>query len=88
MFQRIVDSFTGPMISILTAARDHLNSVSLVAARGLNLDYFLGPIAQLGPAWTAMISSLIAASFLLLSVLTARKLYDIYISFKEGVQWW
>jgi len=88
MFQRIIDSFTSPVITILTAARDHLTSVSLVAARGINLDYYLGPVSMLGPSWTALILSLVGSLILILGVLTAQQVYNIYLSLKEGVQWW
>ena len=88
MFQRIIDTFFNPIIQILVNARDHLENVSLVAARGLNLDYFLGPIYCLGPEWRSLIGSVVACAFLLLSVLFARKAYGIYLALKDGVKWW
>ena len=88
MFKRIVDTILGPVIEILTNARNHLESVTLVAARGLNLDYFLGPISGLGTEWRALILSVCASAFLLLTILVARKVYSIYLALKEGVHWW
>lgn len=88
MFQRIIDTFFNPIIEILVAARDRLDHISLVAARGINIDYFLGPISMLGPEWRGLIISVVACSFLLLSVLVARKGYGIYLALKEGVKWW
>lgn len=88
MFQRIVDTFLSPVINILVAVRDRLDAVSLVAARGLNLDYFLGPVVMLGPQWKALISSVLLSAFLILTVLIARKGYGLYLALKEGVKWW
>lgn len=88
MFQRIIDTFFDPVIQILISARDRLDYISLVAARGLNLDYFLGPVSMLGPEWRALIGSVVTCAFLLISILTARKVYGIYLALKEGVKWW
>lgn len=88
VFQRIVDTFFNPIINILVSVRDRLDYVSQVAARGLNLDYFLGPVMMLGPQWKVLIASVVASAFLLLTVLVARKGYGIYLALKEGVKWW
>lgn len=88
MFKAIIDSFLGPVITILTSARDHLNEVALVAGRGLNLDYFLGPIMLLGSGWQMLIGSVVSSGFLLLVVLMARKGYSLYLALKDGVKWW
>lgn len=88
MFQRIVDTFFNPVIQFLVATRDRLDYISQVAARGLNLDYFLGPISMLGPEWRSLIGSVVACAFLLITILVARKGYSIYLSLKEGVKWW
>lgn len=88
MFYRIVDTFLQPIINILVAVRDRLDYVSMVAARGLNLDYYLGPVMMMGPQWRVLIASVIAGAFLILTVLVARKGYGIYLALKEGVKWW
>jgi len=88
VFQRIVDTFFNPIIQVLVAARDRLDYISMVAARGLNLDYFLGPISMLGPEWRGLLGSVVASTFLLITVLVAKKGYSIYLSLKEGVKWW
>lgn len=86
--QGIIDSIFQPVIDILRTARDTLEGMSLVAARGLNLDYFLGPLSLLGWQWRTLISSIVASAFLLLSVLVVRKVYSIYLALKEGAKWW
>jgi len=88
MFQRIIDTIFDPIIQILATARDYLDQAAIVVARGLNLDYYLGPVAMLGWEWKALISSVIASAFLLLIVVVARKAYGMYLALKEGVKWW
>lgn len=88
MFQRIIDTVFDPIIQILVTARDHLDNAALVAAQGLNLDYFLGPIAMMGWQWRALVTSVVASAFLLLSILVARRAYGLYLAIKEGVKWW
>lgn len=88
MFQRIVDSIFDPVINILLTARNGLDSASSVAARGLNLDYFLGPISLLGWEWRTLVASIISCCFLLLCVMTARRVYGLYLALKEGAKWW
>lgn len=88
MFQRIIDTMLDPVIQILVAARDRLDYVSMVAARGLNLDYYLGPVSMMGPEWRLLIGSVVASAFLILTVLVARKGYGLYLALKEGVKWW
>ena len=88
MFQRIIDSIFNPVIQILTVARDRLDHISMVAARGLNVDYYLGPISMLGPEWRTLIGSIIASAFMIVIVLLARRAYALYLALKEGVKWW
>lgn len=88
MFINLIDSFLGPVITLLTNARDHLDQVALVAGRGLNLDYYLGPIMLLGSGWKMLIGSVISSAFLLLVVLVARKGFGLYLALKDGVKWW
>ncbi len=88
MFEAIVQTFLSPITTILTTARDNLDSVALVAGRGLNLDYYLGPVMMLGPGWQVFITSVLSSAFLLLVVLTARKGFGLYLALKQGVKWW
>ncbi len=88
MFQRIIDSVFDPVIRILITARDNLDAAALTASRGLNLDYYLGPISMLGWQWRTLVATIVASAFLILCVLVARKLYALYLSIKDGVKWW
>lgn len=84
----IADSILGPITTMLQDALNYLGQITLVAGRGLNLDYFLGPIMMLGSAWQMLIGSIVSSAFLILVVTVVRKTYDFYLAFKSGVKWW
>jgi hypothetical protein len=86
--KQLVDTILGPITTLLQNALHYLGQVSLVAGRGLNLNYFLGPVVMLGPGWQMLIGSVVASAFLLLALLIVRKTFDLYLAFKQGVQWW
>lgn len=87
-FRDLVDSITGPAQQLLQSGIDRINSIPLVAARGLNLDYFLGPISMLGPAWVGLVKTVIGSIILIATVFFIRALYNLYLAFKQGIKWW
>lgn len=88
MLKSIIDTILGPVITFLNYALNNLNSVSMVADRGLNLDYYLGPIGALGANWVTLVKTLILCLSLLCLVFVSKTVYNIYLSAKEGVKWW
>lgn len=84
----IADTIFEPIISVLQGGLDALSHVQMVAARGLNLDYFLGPFAGLGSAWIMLIKSFIGAFVLVGVVLAVKGIYSLYLQLKSGVKWW
>ena len=88
MLKSIIDTILGPAITFLQFALDKLTSISLIADRGLNLNYYLGPIGALGPSWVTLVKSVISSLVLLCIVLVAKTAYNIYLNAKMGVKWW
>ena len=84
----IVDSILGPIQTMLQNALTYLGDISLVAGRGLNLDYFLGPISMMGSGWQMLIGSIVSSGFLILVVTIVKSTYNLYLAFKSGVKWW
>lgn len=84
----IVDSILGPVQSLLEAAISYLVNIQLVAARGIDLNYYLGWVGVMGPGWAALVMSVIASLFLLATVFVSRSVYNLYLGFKHGVKWW
>lgn len=88
MLRDLIDSIFAPVYGFLNFVLLKIQSVSLVASRGLNLDYFLGPVALLGPEWVGLIKTIIACITLLTVVFVSTKGFGLYLKFKEGVKWW
>lgn len=88
MLKSIIDTILGPAVAFLQFSLDKLATVSLVADRGLNLDYFLGSVAGLGDNWITLIKSLTASILLLGIVFIAKSAYNAYLNAKSGVKWW
>ena len=84
----IVDSILGPVQSLLEASIGYLVNLQMVAARGIDLNYYLGWVGALGPGWVALVISVIASLFLLATVFVSRSVYNLYLGFKQGVKWW
>ncbi|MDQ7094990.1 hypothetical protein REC12_15445 [Desulfosporosinus sp. PR] len=84
----IADTVFGPVIQVLTFAYNYLSNISMVASRGLNLDYFLGPFANMGSAWITLIKSFIGAFVLVSVVVGIKAIYSAYLQLKQGVKWW
>jgi hypothetical protein len=84
----MVNTVLGPVTNFLQYAIDKMNSISMIAYAGLNLDSYLGPIESMGPAWVAMVTSLIAALLLIVIVFVARQVYDLWLAFVNGTMWW
>ncbi|HBX23983.1 MAG TPA: hypothetical protein DEF34_10190 [Desulfotomaculum sp.] len=84
----IIDSILGPIQQFLNFSIEKIQGIQLVAERGLNLNYYLGPITHMGSGWVALCFSLISSIVLLAVVFLARSGYSLYLNFKEGVKWW
>lgn len=88
IFHQLIDTALGPVTNFLQYAIQKMNSISQIAAQGINLDNYLGPIGVLGPPWTTLVTSLLAALLLIIIVFIARQVYNLYLALKSGVKWW
>jgi len=88
IFHQLIDTALGPVTNFLQYAIQKMNTISQIAAQGINLDNYLGPIGVLGPPWTTMVASLLAALLLIIIVFIARQVYNLYLALKTGVKWW
>lgn len=86
--QEIADMAFGPLVSLLSNVVAWLSSVSLVAARGIDVARYMGYIAWLGPAWLAVVRDALLAVVLVTCVMVARTAWSVYLQAKQGVKWW
>jgi len=79
--------FQGPE-QLLGSVLSWLHHASTVAAAGINLSNYVSWVALLGPAWSGVITSLMASVTLIGFIFVARAVYRAYLSLKQGIMWW
>lgn len=83
-----IDAILQPPISFLDLAIERLQSVQLVTAQGLDIGQYFRVFGDLPSAWQMVVTSILASSVLLGTLLTFRSVMRLYYSVKEGVHWW
>lgn len=76
------------MIAWLDQIRDKLAGIGTVAAKGIRLDDYFGFFAILGPAWSGVISSFLAALTFLFILYMIQKYGRVLLWFKDLIKWW
>lgn len=83
-----LDKIFRPPIAFLDMAKERLDAVGKIIGRGLNVKQYLSVFGDLPGIWQTVISSLLGATVLLISLLIFRSVMRIYYASKEGVKWW
>ncbi|SEO80247.1 hypothetical protein SAMN04488134_11352 [Amphibacillus marinus] len=86
--RQFIDSIFQPPISFLDLAIERLQSVRLVMAQGINLGQYFSVFGDLPSEWQMVITSALASTVLLGTLLTFRSTMRLYYAIKEGVHWW
>lgn len=87
-FTNLIDNVFALPESILDLVKDKLYGASQLVAQGIDVSAWLAPIGLLGPDWVRVINSLLAGSGLVLTFWIAKRIYALYLQFKESVRWW
>jgi len=83
-----IDNLFAPVIAWLDKISATLNQAGTVAAKGVRLDDYFGFFAVLGPAWTGVITSFIAALTFLFVLYMVQKYGRVLLWFKDLIKWW
>lgn len=84
----LIDLFFEPIVNLLLNVRGSLAQTIIVAKQGLNINYYIGYIAPLGPVWVALITRLFFCSFIVVIILVAKTGWGLYLKIKESIKWW
>lgn len=84
----LIDLFFNPIINLLLSIRTYLAQAIIIARQGLNIEYYIGFIAPLGPVWVALITRLFFCSLLVVIILVAKTGWGLYLKIKESIKWW
>lgn len=84
----LIDLFFNPIVNLLLNVRGSLSQAIIVAKQGLNVGYYIGYIAPLGPVWVALITRLFFCSFLVVIILISKTGWGLYLKIKDSIKWW
>jgi hypothetical protein len=87
-FTNLIDNIFSLPQSILELVRDKLSGASQLVAQGIDISSWLAPISILGPDWVKVVNSLLAGATLVFTFWIGKRVYALYLQFKEGVRWW
>lgn len=88
VLKKFIDTILQPPISFLDLAIERLQGVQLVAAQGLNIGQYFKVFGDLPSEWQMVVTSLLASTVLLGTLLMVRSIMRLYFSVKDGVKWW
>jgi len=87
-FKNLIDNIFSVPMGLLNLAKSKLDGTSNIVAQGINISDWLAPISILGSSWIKVVNSLLAGATLVLTIWIVKKIYHMYLQFKEGVRWW
>ena len=88
VLKQFIDTILQPPISFLDLAIERLQDVQLVTAQGLNIGQYFKVFGDLPSEWQMVVTSLLASTVLLGTLLMVRSIMRLYFSVKDGVKWW
>jgi len=88
VLKQFIDTILQPPISFLDLAIERLQGVQLVTAQGLNIGQYFKVFGDLPSEWQMVVTSLLASTVLLGTLLMVRSIMRLYFSVKDGVKWW
>lgn len=83
-----LDKIFQPPITFLELAKERLDDVGNITARGLNVRQYLSVFGDLPAAWQMVVSNLLLVTVLLMSLIIFKSVMRMYFALKEGVKWW
>ena len=84
----LIDSIFNPIFQMLDNMQSRLSNIGTISAKGLDLDNYFGFIYILGPSWSGVISSLLAALTFIAVLYIIKTNSRIYLWFKDLIKWW
>lgn len=83
-----IDSIFAPVLQFLNMIISRLNGIGTIAAKGVRLDHYFGFFSVLGPAWTGLITSFLAAFTFVFILYMVQKYSRVLLWFKDLIKWW
>lgn len=87
-FKNLIDNIFSLPESIIELVKGKLVGASTLVAQGIDISAWLAPVSLLGPEWVRVINALLAGATLVFTFWIAKKVYSLYLEYKQGVKWW
>lgn len=87
-FKNLIDNIFSVPIAILDLVKGKLTGASGLVAQGIDISSWLAPISILGPEWVKVVNAILSGSSLVFLFWIGKKVYNLYLDFKQGVKWW
>lgn len=83
-----VNTIFDPVLDFLNLIITKLSSIGTIAAKGIRLSDYFGFFSILGPAWTGVITSFLAAFLFIFILYMVQKYSRVLLWFKDLIKWW
>ncbi len=87
-FKNLIDNIFSFPESFLQLIQSKLSSVGTLVAQGINVNAWLAPIGLLGSTWITVVKSILAGASIVLTIWICKRIFAMYMEFKQGVKWW
>lgn len=86
--KNFIDAIFEPPRAFLQMIVDTLNDISLVAAKGINLNNYFSFFAYLPQSFQQVIQAAIASVIFLTLIFVAKSAWNVYLNVKGSIKWW
>lgn len=87
-FKNLIDNVFSLPLGILNTVNGKLDGMSQIMGQGIDISHWLSFVGLLGPAWVKVVNSILAGSTIVLTIWIVKRVYQVYLQFKEGVKFW
>lgn len=87
-YKNLIDNIFSLPESIIELVKGKLVGASNLVAQGIDISAWLAPVSILGLNWVRVINALLAGATLVFTFWIAKKVYNLYLLYKQGVKWW
>jgi len=87
-FKNLIDNIFSFPESFLRLIQEKLNGAGTLVAQGININAWLSPVGLLGPTWVTVVKSILLGSSIVLTIWICKRIFALYMEFKQGVKWW
>lgn len=86
--RNFIDAIFNAPMAFLNLIIETMNSVSLIAGRGINLNNYFVFFAYLPASWKAVMTSVMGSITFLALLFIIKAVWNMYLNLKGSIKWW